>query len=143
MCLGIDHSAVSVSNTARSIAFYQSVGLDRSGGSLNIGSAQARLDDVADPVVEVTALTPAQATPHVELLCYRGEFDRGAPAPTLDDIAATRLVLKVENRSTLDAICAGATGAPLLGPEPHVDKTWRALLRDPDGHLIWLEAVAR
>jgi catechol 2,3-dioxygenase-like lactoylglutathione lyase family enzyme len=142
VCLGIDHSAVSVSDTARSIAFYQSLGLDRSGGSLNIGSAQARLDDVADPMVEVTALTPAQATPHVELLCYRGEFDRRASAPTLDDIAATRLVLKVENRATLGAICAGATSALLSGPGPRGDDLDRALLRDPDGHLIWLEAAA-
>ena len=41
VCLGIDHSAVSVSNTAVSVDFYESLGLDRSGGSLNVGPEQA------------------------------------------------------------------------------------------------------
>jgi catechol 2,3-dioxygenase-like lactoylglutathione lyase family enzyme len=141
VCLGIDHSAVSVSNTGRSVAFYQSLGLDRGGGSLNTGPAQAMLDDVAEPVVEVTALRPAQATPHVELLCYRGEFDRRVPAQNLNDMTATRLVLGVESRATLDAICASASGALLSGPELREEKTYQALLHDPDGHLISLEAL--
>lgn len=139
VCLGIDHSAVSVSNTARSIAFYESLGLHRSSGSLNTGPAQAMLDDVSEPVVEVTALTPAQETPHVELLCYRGDFDRCVPAQALNDVTATRLVLTVESRATLDAICANASSAIVSGPELHEDGLCSATLHDPDGHLIWLE----
>ena len=140
VCLGIDHSAVSVSNTARSIAFYEGLGLNCSGGSLNIGRAQAMLDDVPEPVVEVTALTPVQTTPHVELLCYRGEFDRRVPAQTLNDITATRLVLTVESRAALEAICVSASSALLSGPELHKEGLYRAMLHDPDGHLIRLEA---
>jgi catechol 2,3-dioxygenase-like lactoylglutathione lyase family enzyme len=139
VCLGIDHSAVSVSNTARSIEFYESLGLHRSGGSLNAGPAQAMLDDVDEPVVEVTALTPAQPTPHVELLCYRGDFDRRVPAQAPNDVTATRLVLTVESRATLDVVCASTSSAILSGPASHENK-YRALLHDPDGHLIWLEA---
>jgi catechol 2,3-dioxygenase-like lactoylglutathione lyase family enzyme len=41
VCLGIDHSAISVSSTATSIDFYESLGLDRGGGSLNVGREQA------------------------------------------------------------------------------------------------------
>jgi catechol 2,3-dioxygenase-like lactoylglutathione lyase family enzyme len=143
LCLGIDHSAISVSSTATSIDFYESLGLDRSGGSLNVGREQAMLDDVPDAVVEVTALTPAYATPHVELLCYRGDFDRRTPAQAVNDATATRLVLTVESRATLEAICAQASGALLSGPELGEDNLYGALLRDPDGHLICLEAMAR
>jgi catechol 2,3-dioxygenase-like lactoylglutathione lyase family enzyme len=142
VCLGIDHSAVSVSSTAVSVDFYENLGLDRSGGSLNVGPEQAMLDDVPDAVVEVTALTPARTTPHVELLCYRGDFDRRVPAQAIDDTTATRLVLTVESRAALEAICAHSARAVLSGPKMYEDNLYRALLHDPDGHLICLEASA-
>ena len=62
-------------------------------------------------------------------------------AQALDDIAATRLVLKVENRARSGAICARNVNALLSGPELREDELYCALLRDPDGHLIWLEAA--
>jgi catechol 2,3-dioxygenase-like lactoylglutathione lyase family enzyme len=142
VCLGIDHSAVSVSSTAISIEFYESLGLNRSGGSLNVGPEQALLDDVSNAVVEVTALTPAQTTPHVELLCYQGDFNRRVPAQAANDAAATRLVLTIESRATLEAICAHVSSALLSGPELCESTLYRALLHDPDGHLILLEAPA-
>jgi catechol 2,3-dioxygenase-like lactoylglutathione lyase family enzyme len=140
VCLGIDHSAVSVSSTAISVDFYEALGLDRSGGSLNVGREQALLDDVPNAVVEVTALMPAQTTPHVELLCYQGNFDRRVPPQATNDATATRLVLTVESHATLEAICARASSALLSGPALRED-LYRALLHDPDGHLIWLEAA--
>jgi catechol 2,3-dioxygenase-like lactoylglutathione lyase family enzyme len=141
ICLGIDHSAVSVSNTATSIEFYESLGLDRSGGSLNVGREQAMLDDVPDAVVEVTALSPAQTTPHIELLCYQGAFDRRVRAQAANDATATRLVLTVESRAILEVICAHASSALLSGPELREDNLYRAMLHDPDGHLICLETA--
>ena len=141
VCLGVDHSAVSVSSTAISIEFYEGLGLERSGGSLNVGREQAMLDDVSDAVVEVTALTPAHATPHVELLCYRGDFDRRVPAQAINDATATRLVLSVDSRATLEAICARASRTLLSGPKLGEDNHYCALLHDPDGHLICLEVA--
>lgn len=141
VCLGIDHSAISVSSTATSIDFYESLGLDRGGGSLNVGREQAALDDVPDAVVEVTALMPAQTTPHIELLRYQGDFDRSVPAQAPNDATATRLVLTVESRAILETICAHASSALLSGPELHEDSLYRALLHDPDGHLIYLETA--
>jgi catechol 2,3-dioxygenase-like lactoylglutathione lyase family enzyme len=141
VCLGIDHSAISVSSTATSIDFYESLGLDRGGGSLNVGREQAMLDDVPDAVVEVTALTPAQTTPHIELLCYQGDFDRRVQPQASNDTAATRLVLTVESRATLEAICIHLSGAFLSGPELRENNLYRALLHDPDGHLICLETA--
>jgi catechol 2,3-dioxygenase-like lactoylglutathione lyase family enzyme len=139
--LGIDHSAVSVASTAESIAFYQGLGLTRSGGSLNTGPEQVNLDDVANAVVEVTALTPTQSTPHVELLCYRGDFDRHMQQ-RINDIAATRLVFSVESRAVLDVFVAGHTDSLVTDPVECGANAARVLLRDPDGHLIWLETEA-
>jgi catechol 2,3-dioxygenase-like lactoylglutathione lyase family enzyme len=142
VCLGIDHSALSVASTAVSVAFYESLGLDRSGGSLNVGQEQAMLDDVADTVVEVTALTPAQTTPHVELLCYQGDFDRRVPAQGANDATANRLVLAVENHETIEAVCAYHHSALLSAPGSREQGLYCAMLHDPDGHLICLEAPA-
>jgi catechol 2,3-dioxygenase-like lactoylglutathione lyase family enzyme len=140
-CLGIDHSAISVANTAKSVAFYESLGLIRSSGSLNVGREQAQLDDLPNAVVEVTALSPAQSTPHVELLCYRGDFDRHAQQRT-NDATATRLVFSVESRHTFDVICASHSGSLVTDSMEREADAPRVLLRDPDGHLICLETGA-
>lgn len=111
--LRIDHSAISVADAARSIAFYQALGFRVGGRSLNQGPEQDRLDGLAGARVQVVALTPAvQQTPHLELLAYLGDYPRGAPAAE-GDVAATRLVL------------SGHAG--------------RARLRDPDGHRLKIE----
>src|SRR5205814_1846750 len=69
-CLGIDHSAIVVANTGRSVAFYRDVlGFAIGPQSLNRGKEQIRLDRVPDAVVEVTSLDPAPvSTPHLEFL---------------------------------------------------------------------------
>ncbi len=107
-CLRIDHSALSVADTARSVAFYEGLGLVAGARTLNTGVEQARLDGVPGACVEVTTLAlPLGTKPHVELLCYRGDFDRGDGPAGVDDIAATCLV---------------------FGPGED--------LRDPDGHIL-------
>jgi catechol 2,3-dioxygenase-like lactoylglutathione lyase family enzyme len=136
LCLGIDHSAISVSNTSDSIDFYESLGVTRSGGSLNIGTEQAKLDDVADAVVEVTALDPRQSTPHLELLCYRGDFDRRVLPQSVNDITATRLVFAVEKPDALDRLRANHREYLVARSD---DDARRVMLRDPDGHLVLLE----
>lgn len=142
--LGIDHSAISVADTARSIAFYARFGFRRVGGSLNVGAAQDRLDGLTDVRVEVTALAPAaRTTPHIELLCYRGAFDRAAAPPRPNDGAATRLVLSVENDADLQALSDQNGGARFSGPLRFADGALRALFRDPDGHMFCLETVPR
>jgi len=96
LCLGIDHSAICVSDSACSIASYESFGLRTSARSLNRGSEQARLDGLSDPCVEVTALSPMQRTPHVELLCYRSGISKPSIVLRNNDVAATRLVFEID-----------------------------------------------
>ena len=114
-CLGIDHSAIACADTARSIAFYQRLGLTVSAQTVNRGSEQANLDGLARPRVEVVALTPPDPCPHIELLGYGGATPGGVMRN--NDIAATRLVLE------------GGTVASALS--------------DPDGHRLIIEPAGR
>ena len=128
----IDHSAISVASDARSIAFYEELGLVRTGGSLNHGPQQDRLDDIPHARVTVTALSPPlHPIPHLELLCY-GEQFVPAPPTSPNDIAATWLVFTVQSEATLTQ--------RLRVPVRFADGTLRGLLRDPDGHWLCLRA---
>jgi catechol 2,3-dioxygenase-like lactoylglutathione lyase family enzyme len=118
--LGIDHSAISVADGAASIEFYRGLGFHIAGQSFNGGPEQERLDAVRHVQVEVTALEPQQATPHVELLCYRYATQDESSVVRGNDVAATRLMLHVDGSS------AGS-----LTPQG---------LIDPDGHRLIISA---
>jgi catechol 2,3-dioxygenase-like lactoylglutathione lyase family enzyme len=118
-CLGIDHSAISVSDSAVSIAFYESLGLCVSARSFNHGPAQERLDDVPGAQVEVTALAPPRPIPHLELLCYRRARQRSTSVRRANDIASTRLVFE---------LCRASNAAD--------DQIKMRLMRDSDGHAF-------
>jgi catechol 2,3-dioxygenase-like lactoylglutathione lyase family enzyme len=68
---GIDHTAITVTDTQDAVDFYAPFGFQRGAGSRNEGSEQAALDGLPDPLVEVTPLTLGDRPPHLELLCYR------------------------------------------------------------------------
>jgi catechol 2,3-dioxygenase-like lactoylglutathione lyase family enzyme len=106
--MGIDHSAISVSDIAASRRFYASHGLNGAGASVNHGPAQDALDALDGVEVDVVPMNPAGKPPHVELLGYRHPVGRAFRTLAANDIAATRIVW----RSDSDA-----------------------LIRDPDGHL--------
>ncbi len=131
-CLGIDHSALSVSDTARSIAFYQQqLGLRVGGQTLNRGTEQERLDGVLHPEVEVSALQTCADGPHVELLCYRSDVHSARAALQNNDVAASRLIFEIESAGTPE-------GADVVG----------RCFTDPDGHHLVVarlegEAAAR
>src|SRR5665213_1416265 len=121
--LGIDHSAISVSDSARSVHFYEKLGLKVAAHHVNTGIEQERLDSVRQPHVEVTALRPMQPSPHVELLCYRGIKHQHRSTPRSNDVAATRLVF--------EASATDYAGADTQKPYA---------LQDPDGHHILIVA---
>ena len=110
----LDHSALSVVDVARSIAFYESLGLSVRARTLNSGIEQDRLDDVTDARVDVVSLGFGTTEPHLELLGYRDVVRPPMPQVGIDDIAATRLVFAMD------------------------DATTGRVIRDPDGHLIEL-----
>ena len=105
--LGIDHTAISIADTDRSIAFYESLGLRVTARSVNVGAEQDRLDGLDGVAVEVTAMSADNATPHVELLCYRGWHVHSIVG--VSDIAATRIVFR----------SPGSRGEHLVDPDGH------------------------
>ena len=123
-CLGIDHSAVVVSNTTASIAFYTGLGLSVTSTSLNQGAAQDALDNATGTLVAVNGLSPMQDTPHVELLCYGAPAAPAAIVVNANDIAATRLVMQSDDNWP-------ASDGPLVDPDGHrlmplVMRSWEA-----------------
>ena len=140
--LGYDHTAISVTDVDRSIAFYTALlGFHVGGRSLNRGVEQDRLDGLTGCVVDVVALAPvAVATPHVELLQYRTPAGRTlTSAVRADDVASTRQVHKVDD---LDALVRRLEAAGIAFVSPGIvtlnDGDRAAAIRDPDGHMIVL-----
>ena len=106
--LGIDHSAISVSDVQASREFYEALGLRRGPQTFNHGPTQAALDGLVGSEVDVVPLLPDSKTPHLELLGYRTPSPRRAERLAPNDVAATRTVWRTDRD---------------------------VLLRDPDGHL--------
>jgi hypothetical protein len=108
-----------------------------------VGPEQEKLDNLVGAIVEVTALAPPiQAVPHVELLCYRGNFNRRKLWTNRNDVAATQLVFEVES-DALDEIVALNRDTMISSSTNAESRGLRVLLRDPDGHLLCLEGTPK
>jgi catechol 2,3-dioxygenase-like lactoylglutathione lyase family enzyme len=105
---GVDHSAISIADADRSVAFYGLLGLQAGERTLNEGPRQQRLDKLHDVRVTVVPMQASEGTPHLELLAYHISLGDAGSSVQANDVAATRIVWQ--------------------GERP-------ALLRDPDGHL--------
>ena len=141
--LGIDHTAIVVASTDRSLAFYRDqLGLRLAGGSENFGTEQEHLNNVEGAHLRITALRAASG-PGVELLEYLFPRD-GRPYPASEranDLVHWQTVLRVVDPSRVAAqlVRGGASmiSRPEAGNHPSLPGV---LLRDPDGHVIELVA---
>ena len=132
----IDHSAITVRDTARSVSFYRDLGFQLAAQSLNEGAEQDHLDGLPGACVEVTALIPpAHPVPHVELLAYRGTQTPADPA-AVGDVAATVLLLRRRDDDPLEA--CNPSLAERGRERAHASAP--SLVRDPDGHLLEIRA---
>lgn len=139
---GFDHTAITVSDLERSLAFYTGLlGMRVGGRSLNQGPEQDRLDGLSGCLVNVVALQPlSQLTPHVELLHYRSPPSRASVMPPhANDVASVRQVHKVDDLPTLVRRLK-SDGAVFVsdGLVSLADGGSGATVRDPDGHMIVL-----
>ena len=138
--LGIDHSAIAVSDTARSLAFYRDcLGLSVAAQTENHGEEQSRLDALPGAVVTVTGLKPAvRATPHVELLGYKVGSRRPIPSDTRsDDRAASFFLLETDALSDLvEALVAVETRFVSPGVVALAGGEQAIAVLDPDGHRL-------
>jgi catechol 2,3-dioxygenase-like lactoylglutathione lyase family enzyme len=141
--LGIDHTAIVVSDTAQSLRCYRdTLGLRVAGESENYGPEQERLNNVFGARLRITALR-AQAGPGVEFLEYLTPRDgRAVPADTrANDLAHWQTTLVSQDAA---AVARGIRGSPCVMLSPGVvTPTDQALgfakgllIRDPDGHAL-------
>ncbi len=143
--LGIDHTAIVVSDTDASLRFYRDLlGLRVVGESENYGLEQERLNNVFGARLRITALRAAQG-PGIEFLEYLSPRD-GRPMP-LDERASdlihwqTKLVTGDVEQATAALRSAKvrfvSSGAVAL-PEGKLGFGAGVLVRDPDGHAMQL-----
>ena len=137
--LGIDHSALAVSSTRRSLAFYHSLGLQIAARSVNLGAAQSRLDGLNAAHVRVTGLRPASTEgPGLELLAYKPPGRARSPSSGATDLSTDWTTLAgVMAGSAEEGAAAGAARAAEHGRGPALLKKATALT-DPDGHRFVL-----
>jgi catechol 2,3-dioxygenase-like lactoylglutathione lyase family enzyme len=150
--LGIDHTAIVVSDTDASLHFYRDVlGLRVAGTSDNYGTEQEHLNNVFGAHLRITSLRAAQG-PGVEFLEYLApRSGRPLPADTqANDLWYWQINLRVAQPTQLDKRLR-AEHVDLVSSEPTELRDgllgWQAGLvaRDPDGHASLLageQAVA-
>lgn len=142
--LGIDHSAVGVSDTPASLAFYRdALGMRVAYEGTNHGPAQERLDGTFNAVVRITGLRPSSPTgPGVEFLDYRTPPTgrRAPPDARADDIAHAHLAMRVADLGRLlpELERAGARFAS-PGAVALRNGACAAQVLDPDAHALFLE----
>lgn len=134
--LGIDHSAIVVDDTARSIAFYCDwLGFHVAGKSENYGLEQEHLNNVFGAHLRITSLR-ADRGPGVELLDYLSPRD-GRPIPfdaRPNDLAFWEVILT----GPLDPVLRQTGASAVATPGHQLGFARAAMVRDPDGHAMEL-----
>ncbi|HEX6438572.1 MAG TPA: VOC family protein [Candidatus Binatia bacterium] len=143
--LGIDHTAMAVSDTARSLDFYREIlGLKLVGESENYGTEQEHLNQVFGSKVRISGLR-AQSGPGVEFLDYLTPRD-GRPTPhdtRANDLWHWQTAIRVGradaaaerlNNSRVRFVSPGVATIP----DRALGITKGFIVRDPDGHGLQL-----
>jgi catechol 2,3-dioxygenase-like lactoylglutathione lyase family enzyme len=149
LMLGIDHTAMTVESTEKSVAFYRDLlGFELGGTTLNSGSTQEVLDNLFNDTCLVTAMMPPRAPPHIEFLNYKTP-PGGRPMPgdtKANDLwhwqttlvtseihaAADRLRKAGVQFITPDVVAIPQEAQGKLGFKKSV------MVRDPNGHALRL-----
>lgn len=141
--LGIDHTAIVVSNTENSLKFYRDLlGLTFGGESENFGTEQEHLNNVFGARLQITGLKPPMG-PAVEFLQYLAP-PGGKPYPSdarandlihwettlrVKDIDAAAQRLQAENHIPISV-------NPVTLPDTTLGFKEGFIVRDPDGHAL-------
>jgi catechol 2,3-dioxygenase-like lactoylglutathione lyase family enzyme len=146
--LGIDHTAIVVSDTAASLAFYRdTLGLRVAGESTNYGPEQERLNNVFGARLHITGLRAAKG-PGIEFLEYLAPRN-GRPADGIqsndlahwettvttadEDTALERFLMR---RVMLISPSVAVLGAPCEAGLKGCSHEKGLMVRDPDGHAV-------
>jgi len=138
--LGIDHTAIVVSDTDKSLAFYRDLlGLRVAGESENYGVEQEHLNQVFGARLHITGLR-AERGPGIEFLQYitpPGGRDLPSDAKS-NDLVFWHTHVAVDDVANLSAKLhkGGATFVSTSG------SLRSQIVRDPDGHAMQLDGVS-
>jgi catechol 2,3-dioxygenase-like lactoylglutathione lyase family enzyme len=140
--LGIDHTAIVSTDTARSLRFYhEGLGLAVAGGAENHGLEQEHLNNVFGVRLKITTLR-APHGPGVELLEYLApRTGRATPGDfTANDLAHWQTTVEVPSvERHLHALLGGWLVSPVVvAAAPGQPFTRGLLVRDPDAHGVRL-----
>ena len=139
--LGIDHTAITVSDTEQSLAFYRDrLGLRVTGESENYGPEQEHLNGVFGARLRITTLQAASG-PGLELLEYLAPRG-GRPMPPdtrPNDLIHWQVVASASDSGAVRN-GAAATGGRAVSALPELHE---ALLRDRDGHAWRVQEMPR
>lgn len=143
--LGIDHTAIVVSNTEESLRFYRDLlGLRYAGESENHGTEQEHLNNVFGARLRISGLR-AKAGPGIEFLEYLTPGN-GRPSPhdlQANDIAHWQTTLGVVSttdawKRVRSARMHAVSPGPVTLPDASAGFRTGLLVRDPDGHPVLL-----
>jgi len=146
--LGIDHTAIVIADTARSLVCYRDrLGLRVAGESENWGLEQERLNNVAGARLRITTLRAA-AGPGVELLEYLAPRD-GRPIPDdarPNDLAHWHTTLVARDPEAFafasrSRACTFPSADAVAIDHRELGFTRALPGRDPDGHALQLVAA--
>lgn len=141
--LGIDHTAIVVSDTEESLKFYRdALGIKIAGESFNYGTEQEHLNNVFGATLHITSLRSASG-PGIEFLEYLAPGD-GRPAPAdekANDIMHWQATIEARD------IEGAVKGLREMGytvistdtieiPDENLGFKKGFLVRDPDGHFM-------
>lgn len=144
--LGIDHTAIGISNTDSSLKFYQTLlGIERKGESFNYGTEQEHLNNVEGASLHITGLR-SPAGPGIEFLQYlKPGAGRAYPADTkADDIWYWQTTLIVDDAEKLYNQLK-SEGCQFVSKEiarikNKSGKSFKTfILRDGDGHAMLIK----
>ncbi|HLK27644.1 MAG TPA: VOC family protein [Puia sp.] len=141
--LGIDHTAIGISNTDSSLHFYQDLlGIKRKGDSWNMGMEQAHLNFVEGASLHITGLR-SEAGPGIEFLEYlKPGIGKPYPADTKsDDIWYWQTTLIVDDAEKLynqfKSTDYKFISKELVEFKSKTGKLFKAfIIRDNDGHAM-------
>jgi catechol 2,3-dioxygenase-like lactoylglutathione lyase family enzyme len=144
--LGIDHTAIVVSDTDASVRFYRDLlGMHIAGESENYGTEQEHLNNVFGAHLRITALRGAEG-PGIELLEYVAPRD-GRPFPTderANDVIHRQTVLVTGNADEAERDLATAkanfvSSGLIANHNGELGFRSAFIVRDPDGHAVEIE----
>jgi catechol 2,3-dioxygenase-like lactoylglutathione lyase family enzyme len=144
--MGIDHTAIGISNTKQSREFYQGLlGLKLVGESINYGPEQDNMDGLANTKVLISSLRPEERGMGIEFLDYQqpNPKRRQRLNPQATDLSEWRISMIVEDVVKLHQKLSQTDAANSQGPLVQLPtQPWGGnqgfQVRDPDGHALLL-----